>query len=171
MSEKQGKYQRSISVTVNNAGHQCTVEARLTLADFLRGELGLTGTHLGCEHGICGACTVLLDGKPVRSCILFAVQADGRHIRTVEDLAEDGHLHPLQEAFCEHGGLQCGFCTPGFLLTALDLLERYPNPSTEEIREGLAGNLCRCTGYQSIIASVKAAAEKMRRDKEVAGAT
>ncbi len=161
MSEKQGKYQRSISVTVNNAGHQCTVEARLTLADFLRGELGLTGTHLGCEHGICGACTVLLDGKPVRSCILFAVQADGRHIRTEEDLAEDGHLHPLQEAFC----------TPGFLLTALDLLERYPNPSTEEIREGLAGNLCRCTGYQSIIASVKAAAEKMRRDKEVAGAT
>ena len=171
MSEKQAKYQRSISVTVNNAGHQCTVEARLTLADFLRGELGLTGTHLGCEHGICGACTVLLDGKPVRSCILFAVQADGRHIRTVEDLAEDGQLHPLQEAFCEHGGLQCGFCTPGFLLTALDLLERYPNPSTEEIREGLAGNLCRCTGYQSIIASVKAAAEKMRRDKEVAGAT
>ena len=167
MSEKQDKYRRAISVTVNGAEHRRTVETRLTLADFIRGELRLTGTHLGCEHGICGACTVLLDGKPVRSCILFAVQADGHHVRTVEDLAEDDRLHPLQEAFCEHGGLQCGFCTPGFLLTALDLLQRHPNPSSEDIREGLAGNLCRCTGYQSIIASVKAAAERMSSEQEV----
>lgn len=149
---------RAISVTVNGVLYRRTVEPRLTLADFLRGELGLTGTHVGCEHGVCGACTVLFDGEPVRSCIMYAVQADGHQVRTVEDLAPGETLHPLQQAFWEHMALQCGFCTPGFLLTALDLLERNPEPSEAEIREALAGNLCRCTGYQPIIAAVQDAA-------------
>ncbi len=153
---------RSISLTVNGITYRRPVEPRLTLADFLRAELGLTGTHVGCEHGVCGACTVLFDGQPVRSCIMFAVQANGHQIRTVEDLAQGEALHPIQQAFWENSGLQCGFCTPGFLLTALDLLERNPEPSELEIREALAGNLCRCTGYQSIIASVQDAARRMR---------
>jgi carbon-monoxide dehydrogenase small subunit len=152
----------SISLTVNDISYQRLVEPRLTLVDFLRGELGLTGTHVGCEHGVCGACTVLFDGQPVRSCIMFAVQANGHQIRTVEDLAQGEELHPIQQAFWENSGLQCGFCTPGFLLTALDLLERNPEPTETEVREALSGNLCRCTGYQSIIASVQDAARRMR---------
>ena len=152
---------RSIRVTVNNVEYRRTVEPRLTLADFLRIELGLTGTHLGCEHGVCGACTVLLDGQPVRSCIMYAVQADGHQVRTVEDLAQGEALHPLQQAFWEHGGLQCGFCTPGFLLTALDLLARNPRPSEAEIREALSGNICRCTGYQTIVAAIHDAANRL----------
>lgn len=153
---------RSISVMVNEVTYQRAVEPRLTLVDFLRAELGLTGTHVGCEHGVCGACTILFDGQPVRSCIMFAVQADGHQIRTVEGLAEGDRLHPLQQAFWENHGLQCGFCTPGFLLTALDLLERIPDPSDVEIREALSGNLCRCTGYQSIVAAVRDAAQRQQ---------
>jgi carbon-monoxide dehydrogenase small subunit len=153
---------RTISVTVNGESYRRTVEPRFTLADFLRAELGLTGTHVGCEHGVCGACTVLFDGAPVRSCIMYAVQANGHEVRTVEDLAQGEALHPLQQAFWEHSALQCGFCTPGFLLTALDLLERIPEPSEAEIRQALAGNLCRCTGYQPIIAAVKDAARRLK---------
>ena len=152
---------RTIHVTVNETPHECTVEPRHTLADFLREQLGLTGTHLGCEHGVCGACTVLLDGQPVRACILLAVQADGHGIQTVEGLASEEQLHPVQQAIWEAHGLQCGFCTPGFLMTMVDLLNRKPNATDEEIREGLAGNLCRCTGYQPIIAAVKVAAQEI----------
>jgi len=155
---------RSIQVSVNGIEHERMVEPRLMLADFLRVELGLTGTHLGCEHGVCGACIVLLDGVPVRSCLLYAVQVNGRHIRTVEDLAKGKQLPPLQQAFWEHGGLQCGFCTPGFLLTALDFLERNPRPSEDEIREALSGNICRCTGYESIVKSVQEAARMLEHD-------
>jgi carbon-monoxide dehydrogenase small subunit len=137
-----------------------TVEARLTLADFLRERCGLTGTHLGCEHGVCGACTVLLDGDAVRACLVFAVQADGREVTTVEGLsAADGSLSPLQVAFRENHGLQCGFCTPGFIVSATALLRDNPHPTDEQIRQGLSGNLCRCTGYQGIIAAVRAAAD------------
>ena len=152
---------RTVCLTVNDTEYERTIEPRLTLADFLREELGLTGTHLGCEHGVCGACTVLFDGQPVRSCIMFAVQAEGHAVQTVESLARDGKLHPIQQAFWEHSALQCGFCTPGFLLTAVDFLTRNPQPTEPEIREALSGNLCRCTGYQSIIAAVKAAAERV----------
>ena len=151
---------RTIQMTVNEVQYERTVEPRLTLADFLREELGLTGTHVGCEHGVCGACTILLDGQPVRSCIMFAVQANGHTIQTVESLATNGELHPIQQAFWENSGLQCGFCTPGFLLTAVEFLGRNPQPSELEVREALSGNLCRCTGYQSIITAVLAAAEK-----------
>ena len=151
-----------IRVTVNGAEHEALVEPRRLLADFLREDLGLTGTHLGCEHGVCGACTVLLEGESVRSCLLFAVQANGRSVMTVEGLASaDGSLHPIQQAFWEQHGLQCGFCTPGFLMTAYELLRANPAPSEDEIRAAISGNLCRCTGYQNIVRSVRAAAEKM----------
>jgi carbon-monoxide dehydrogenase small subunit len=153
----------TIRLKVNGRERQATTEVRRTLADFLREDLGLTGTHLGCEHGVCGACTVLLDGEAVRSCLILAVQADGHEVTTVEGLAQpDGTLHPLQQAFWDHHGLQCGFCTPGMLLSALALLKENPHPTAEEIREALSGNLCRCTGYQSIVESVQAAAEAMR---------
>jgi len=149
----------SVSLTVNGAPRQLEVEPRRTLADALRDQLGLTGTHLGCEHGVCGACTVLLDGEPVRACLMFAVQAEGRHIRTVEGLAPDSGLNPLQESFRTHHGLQCGYCTPGFLMLATWLLER-PEPLDEAtLRHALSSNLCRCTGYQNILKSVRAAAE------------
>ena len=152
----------SIRVTVNGAEHEALVEPRRLLADFLREDLGLTGTHLGCEHGVCGACTVLLEGESVRSCLLFAVQANGRSVMTVEGLASaDGSLHPIQQAFWEQHGLQCGFCTPGFLMTAYELLQANPIPGEDEIRAAISGNLCRCTGYQNIVRSVRAAAEKM----------
>ena len=152
-------------LTVNGQRYQIRVEPRRTLADALRDDCGLTGTHLGCEHGVCGACTILLDGEPVRSCLLLAVQADGREITTVEGLADDRGLHPLQEAFREHHALQCGFCTPGFLLTALHLIERDPaldERDEADLRQALSGNLCRCTGYQNIIKAVRAAAVTMR---------
>ncbi|MCM8750279.1 (2Fe-2S)-binding protein [Thermomicrobiaceae bacterium CFH 74404] len=149
-----------ITLTVNGQAVRAEVEPRVTLADFLRDELGLTGTKLGCEHGVCGACTVLVDGAAVRSCLILAVQAEGADVLTIEGLAGDG-LHPVQEAFWEHHGLQCGFCTPGMVLTAYALLQERPSPSEEEIREALAGNLCRCTGYQNIVVAVRAAAEKL----------
>lgn len=150
-----------ISVTVNGQVYRRSVEPRTTLVDFLRHELRLTGTHVGCEHGVCGACTILFDGRAARSCISYAVQADGHCIRTVEDLADGDTLHPLQQAFAEHGALQCGFCTPGILMTALEFLERHPAPDEGEIREVLSGNLCRCTGYQPIIKAVASAAQLM----------
>ena len=150
-----------ISVTVNGRAYDREVEPRLLLSDFLRHELGLTGTHVGCEHGVCGACTILFDGEPVRSCILLAVQADGHALTTVEGLSPaPGELHPLQQAFWECHGLQCGFCTPGFLMTLVPFLEENPDPSEEEIRQALSGNLCRCTGYQHIVDAVKLAAER-----------
>ncbi len=150
-----------IGVTVNGVRHERAVEPRLLLSDFLRHELGLTGTHVGCEHGVCGACTVLLDGDAVRSCLILAVQADGHELVTVEGLAPPGggdELHPLQAAFREAHGLQCGFCTPGFLMTLVPFLREHPHPSEPEIREALSGNLCRCTGYQGIVAAVQLAA-------------
>ena len=150
----------SIEVTVNGQRRRATVEPRLTLADFLRERCQLTGTHLGCEHGVCGACTVLLDGQAVRGCLVFAVQADGGEVTTVEGIAAaDGTLSPVQQAFREHHGLQCGFCTPGFVTSVTAFLRDNPSPTDEEIREGLSGNLCRCTGYQGILAAVRAAAD------------
>lgn len=148
----------TIRVTVNGELHERTVEPRLLLSDFLRHELGLSGTHVGCEHGVCGACTVLLDGEPVRACLVFAVQADGSSIGTVEGLAPDGGLHPLQAAFKEAHGLQCGFCTPGILMTMVAFLDEVPDPTELQIREALSGNLCRCTGYQKIVEAVAVAA-------------
>ncbi|MDE3074767.1 MAG: (2Fe-2S)-binding protein [Chloroflexota bacterium] len=148
-----------ITLTVNGQPAARSVEARVSLGDFLRDELGLTGTHLGCEHGVCGACTVLVDGIPTRSCLMFAVQADGCAVRTVEGLAEDGKWHPLQQAFHEHLGLQCGYCTPGVLMALLPLVERGGPASEEEIRALISGNLCRCTGYEGIVESVKAVLE------------
>ncbi len=139
-----------------------TVDVRTTLVDFLREQVGLTGTHVGCEHGVCGACTILLDGEPVRSCLLFAVQADGAEISTVESLGTPEHLHPVQEAFRDYHGLQCGFCTPGFLMTTMALLHDRPTPSEAEIRSALSGNLCRCTGYQGIVEAVLDAAQRLR---------
>lgn len=151
----------TIKVTVNGKDFERQVEPRLLLADFLRHELGLTGTHVGCEHGVCGACTILFDGAAVRSCIMFAVQAHGHEIMTVEGLAvSQANLHPLQSAFREAHGLQCGFCTPGFLMTLLPFLEENPHPTEGEIREAISGNLCRCTGYQHIVEAVKIAARK-----------
>ncbi|MGH9057593.1 MAG: (2Fe-2S)-binding protein [Acidimicrobiales bacterium] len=147
-----------VSLEANGETLTATVEARKTLADLLREDFHLTGTHLGCEHGVCGACTVLLDGSAVRSCLVFAVQADGGEVTTVEGLAPPGELSPLQEAFRAEHGLQCGFCTPGFLMTAIALLARNPHPTEAEVREGLSGNLCRCTGYQGIIRAVLRAA-------------
>ena len=149
---------RTITVTVNGTPHTREVPVRITLADFIRYELGLTGTHLGCEHGVCGACTILLDGRSARSCLMLAVQANGHEILTVEGIAPTPEkLHPLQEAFWEHHGLQYGYCTPGMIMAAADLLERNSSPSEGEIREALAGNLCRCTGYHNIVKAVKAA--------------
>ncbi|MFN3336077.1 MAG: (2Fe-2S)-binding protein [Thermomicrobium sp.] len=151
-----------ITVTVNGRRISAVVEPRMTLADFLREELGLTGTKLGCEHGVCGSCTVLWDGAAVRSCLVLAAQADGANITTIEGLATDGTLHPVQQAFWEAHALQCGFCTPGMVLTAVALLAENPNPSEEEIREALSGNLCRCTGYQNIVRAVQLAAQHER---------
>ena len=151
----------TVRVTVNGTPYERTVEPRMLLSDFIRHELGLTGTHVGCEHGVCGACTVLFDGEPVRSCLMFAVQADGHEIMTVEGLASDGELHPLQEAFHETHALQCGFCTPGFLMTLKPFVETHTNPTEEEIREAISGNLCRCTGYQHIVEAVKLATQKI----------
>ncbi len=151
-----------ISVTVNGTRYERTVEPRLLLSDFLRHDLGLTGTHVGCEHGVCGACTVLFDGQPVRSCLMFAVQASGHHVTTVEGLGTPDNLHPIQQAFWEAHGAQCGFCTPGILMTLVPFLEEHPDPGEQEIREAIAGNLCRCTGYQHIVDAVKLAAEAMR---------
>ena len=152
---------RAITITVNGEVRSGEAEPRRTLADFLRDDLGLTGTHLGCEHGVCGACTVLLDGSSVRSCLLLAVQADGAAIETVEGLARGEELHPIQEAFWAEHGLQCGFCTPGFLMTAVEFLRENPDPSEEEIREAISGNLCRCTGYVNIIRAIRSAADAM----------
>jgi len=153
---------RRIKLTVNDQPYEADVEPRLTLVDLLRGELGLTGTHVGCEHGVCGACTVLWNGRAVRSCIMLAVQADGGNIRTVEGLGREGALHPIQQAFLEEHGLQCGFCTPGFLMSISELLERSPDPTDEEIRDTLGGQICRCTGYQQIVSAVRSAAAKLR---------
>ena len=150
----------SIAVNVNGENHVAEVEPRLLLADFLRENLDLTGTHVGCEHGICGACTVLMNGDSVRSCLTFAVQADGAEIETVESLGDIDALGPLQQAFREHHALQCGFCTPGMLMTATDMLRKYPLETDDDIRDGLSGNICRCTGYQNIVAAVRSAADK-----------
>jgi carbon-monoxide dehydrogenase small subunit len=153
---------KTITVTVNGTPHTVEVEPRLLLAHLLREKLLLTGTHIGCDTTSCGACTVLLDGTPVKSCTVFAVQADGREVKTIEGLAQNGQLHALQEGFKEEHGLQCGFCTPGMMLVSSVLLEENPNPSEEEIRWALSGNLCRCTGYQNIVASVQWAARKLQ---------
>jgi len=162
MPEMMGTRKIAIAVSVNGTVQEALVEPRRLLADFLREDLGFTGTHLGCEHGVCGACTVLLDGETVRSCLLFAVQASGRKVMTIEGLANpDGSLHPIQAAFWEEHGLQCGFCTPGFLMTTFELLHTNAKPSEDEIRAAISGNLCRCTGYQNIVRSVQSAAEKM----------
>ncbi len=151
-----------ITLTVNGEAHEVAVEPRRTLADAIREDCGQTGTHIGCEHGVCGACTVLVDDIPVRSCLMFAVQADGKRIRTVEGLAQNGTYHPLQQAFMDCHGLQCGFCTPGFLMLATGVLEREPDISDADLLDVLSSNLCRCTGYQNIIKAVRQAAEKMR---------
>ncbi len=152
-----------VTVAVNGETRSRSVEARKTLADFLRDDLDLTGTHLGCEHGVCGACTVIVDGRAVRSCLMLAVQADGHAVETVESLAADpAELHPIQEAFRERHALQCGFCTPGMLMTLVPFLRDHPDPSEEEIRDALSGNLCRCTGYQNVVDAVRLAAERLR---------
>jgi aerobic carbon-monoxide dehydrogenase small subunit len=153
---------RTVRLTVNGAAHAVTVEPRRTLADVLREDLGLTGTHVGCEHGVCGACTVLWDAQPVRSCLLFAIQLDGAALTTVEGLADGERLHPIQEAFWATHGLQCGFCTPGILLTAKALLDDTPSPDEGQIREAIGGNLCRCTGYHFIVQAILAAARTHR---------
>jgi carbon-monoxide dehydrogenase small subunit len=152
----------SITLNINGRDHAIEVEPRRTLADAIREDCGLTGTHIGCEHGICGACTVIVGGEPVRSCLMFAVQANGKKIRTVEGLASGDELHPIQRAFMEHHGLQCGFCTPGFLMLAVGVLEREPDINDEQLLDVLASNLCRCTGYQNIIKAVRAAAAELR---------
>jgi len=153
----------SVAMTVNGVSYERSVEARMLLSDFLRHELGLTGTHVGCEHGVCGACTILLDGESARSCLIFAVQAAGHSITTVEGLAQDReNLHPLQQGFWEAHGLQCGYCTPGILMTLIPFLQQNPDPTEDEIRHALSGNLCRCTGYQHIVDAVKLAAQKMK---------
>ena len=151
----------TVRLKVNGTAHEGRCEPRKLLVDFIREDLGLTGTHVGCEHGICGACTIIVNGESARSCIMLAVQADGAELMTVEGLMQDGKLHPLQEAFREHHGLQCGFCTPGMLLTALDLLRVNPSPSEAEVREGISAVLCRCTGYHGIVKAVQAAAAKV----------
>jgi aerobic-type carbon monoxide dehydrogenase small subunit (CoxS/CutS family) len=160
---------RSINLTVNGRSYEGWSEPRVTLADFLRDELDLTGTHLGCEHGVCGACTILMDGHAVRSCLLLAVQAEGHQLQTVEGLAaEDGTLHPIQEAFAEEHALQCGFCTPGFIMAIAEYLDEEPDPQEADIRKRLSGNLCRCTGYQNIVKAVTNAAARVR-EKETVG--
>jgi aerobic-type carbon monoxide dehydrogenase small subunit (CoxS/CutS family) len=151
----------TINVKVNGKDYERAVESRLLLSDFIRHELCLTGTHVGCEHGLCGACTILFDGLPMRSCLMFAVQANGHEIKTVESLGTPEKMHVLQEAFSEKHALQCGFCTPGFLMSLVPFLDTHPNPTEEEIREAIDGNLCRCTGYKNMIEAVKSAAEKM----------
>jgi aerobic carbon-monoxide dehydrogenase small subunit len=151
---------RIITVTVNGEFRQAAVEPRLLLADFLRQTVGLTGTHVGCEHGVCGACTVLVDGDSVRSCLMFAVQADRRSVETVESLGSIGRMNALQESFHTHHALQCGFCTPGMLMTATDLIKKYPLATDDDIREGLSGNLCRCTGYEHIVKAIRAVVGK-----------
>ncbi len=152
-----------VAVEINGRVVEAEVEPRLLLADFIREQAGLTGTHLGCEHGVCGACTIQMDGEPVRSCLLFAVQAQGHQLRTVEDLApSEEELHPLQQAFHEKHALQCGFCTPGILMTMEAFLREVPDPTTEQIREALGGNLCRCTGYQNIVTAVRLTADRMQ---------
>lgn len=153
---------REINLTINETHYNVTVEARRTLVDVIRDDCGLTGTHIGCEHGVCGACTILLDGEPMRSCLMFAVQAHGRSLRTVEGLQRGERLHAMQEAFMRHHGLQCGFCTPGFLMLAVGVLEKRPDLSDEELIDILSSNLCRCTGYENIIKAVRAAAVKMK---------
>jgi carbon-monoxide dehydrogenase small subunit len=153
---------RTTRITVNGESHERVVEARVTLADFLRHELGLTGTHLGCEHGVCGACTVMLDGHSARSCLMFAVQANGREVTTVEGLTPDSGLSVLQQAFVDNHGLQCGFCTPGMLVTLTELLQENIDPSEQEVREALSGNLCRCTGYAGIVKAALDAAQRLR---------
>ncbi len=153
---------RQVRVCINGVVHEGLVEPRTTLVDYLRDELGIRGTHVGCEHGVCGLCNVLLDGKAVRSCLTLAVQADGAEIKTVEGLASpDGKLHPIQEAFLEEGGLQCGFCTPGFMMAIYELLENDANPCEEKIKDVLGGQVCRCTGYAAIVRAVQSAAAKM----------
>jgi carbon-monoxide dehydrogenase small subunit len=152
----------AITLTINTRDYTIDVEPRRTLADAIREDCGQTGTHIGCEHGICGACTVIVDGQPLRSCLMFAVQADGRKIRTVEGLASGEKLHPMQQAFMDHHGLQCGFCTPGFLMLAVGVLEREPDISDGDLLDVLSSNLCRCTGYQNIVKAVRAAAKEMR---------
>lgn len=150
-----------VSVVVNGARYEREVEARLLLSDFIRHDLGLTGTHVGCEHGLCGACTILFDGEPMRSCLMFAVQANGHEIVTVEGLGTLDNLHPLQQAFIDEHALQCGYCTPGFLMSLVAYLKTHPTPDEEEIREAIDGNICRCTGYENIIRAAKKASEKM----------
>jgi carbon-monoxide dehydrogenase small subunit len=153
---------KTVEVVVNGKAHRTEIPVRRMLSDYLRDDLFLTGTKRGCETGVCGACSVLMDGEVVKSCLSLAVQADGHEVTTVEGLAAGNELHPVQEAFMQHGGLQCGYCTPGFMIMAVALLNETPNPSEEEIRRGLNGNLCRCTGYVGIVESIMAAAEKMR---------
>jgi carbon-monoxide dehydrogenase small subunit len=155
----------TITVTVNGSTHTADVEPRMLLVDLLRDRLGLKGTHIGCEHGVCGTCTVLLDDRSIRSCITFAVQADGASIRTVESLASGADLHPLQDEFWDKQGLQCGYCTPGMLMRACEIIEHNPDPTPDQVREGIASNLCRCTGYQFITEAVVAAAARMRGDR------
>lgn len=155
---------RKISITVNGEVHSAEVEPRLLLVHFIRENLSLTGTHVGCDTSNCGACTVLLNGRSVKSCTVLAVQADGKKVMTVEGIAQGGALHPLQEGFKEEHGLQCGFCTPGMILRAADLLQRNPNPTEDEIRWGISGNLCRCTGYNNIVKAIQYAAEKIKQD-------
>jgi carbon-monoxide dehydrogenase small subunit len=161
LSDKQ-----TIKVIVNGRAYERLVEVRMTLADFIRQELDLTGTHLGCEHGVCGACTVLFNGEAVRSCLMLAVQADGAELHTVEGLAEEDQLHPLQRAFQDKHALQCGFCTPGFLMTAYAFLEDKPLPTREEVRDAISGNICRCTGYQPIVDAILQAANDLCRASE-----
>ena len=153
---------RTVELVVNGESRAGDAEPRMLLSDFLREQLGLTGTHVGCEHGVCGACTVLVNGEAARSCLMLAVQAEGAEVRTIEGLGGVDDMHPLQEAFWEKHGLQCGFCTPGMLMTAVELLESTPNPSLDDIREAISSNLCRCTGYQTIVEAVQAAAERMQ---------
>ena len=157
--------QRTISVTINGESYERTVETRLTLVDFIRHDVLLTGTHVGCEHGVCGACTILLNGRTARSCLMLAVQADGQEILTVEGIApNDEELHPLQQAFQDNHGLQCGFCTPGMLTTLLEFLKDNPDPTEREVREAISGNLCRCTGYQGIVAAALDAAKRLQAE-------
>jgi len=163
MNTTENRQRVAISVTVNGKRHDRKVEPRLLLVQFIREELNLTGTHIGCDTTYCGACTVLLNGDPIKSCTMLAVQADGGEIMTVEGLAKDGELHPLQKSFSEHHGLQCGFCTPGMLMSSYALLARNNNPSDKEIRKGIQGNLCRCTGYHNIFKAISAAAKDIRQ--------
>lgn len=156
---------RSITVSVNGKQHHADVEPRLTLVDFLRHHLRLTGSHVGCEHGVCGACTVLVDGHAVRGCLMLAVQTDGRRVETIEAMASSTGLHPLQEAFTKHHALQCGYCTPGILMTLTEFLREVPDPTEEEVREAISGNLCRCTGYHNIVKATLVAAAELRNQR------